>query len=325
MLDLPLNKTVQDVIKKGQGSLTSSIEEENELFESIRQKLKPREFRYKNGNLASKQALHLHTMKTGGTSIDNFLRCTIRRQQNKVPYYNIHECSRTMFSSCLQNSKHQCRKSMNNSAVMSFCSSLMNLDLFGWNTTDVGAFTELRHPVDRVWSMYRFKTSGCYKCMNLTDVYEAIDSGEDAQFDDICVSELYNKQVEHLLSTDFANDDPPEAILAEAIHNMKSFFAVIGITEELKKTALVLGNVFPWMAPKLPGSSQVCRIGQDNTSPRNNRCGPKKSHWDLPAHPDEATRKAIEKHNQLDLKLYEAAVEYFELQWRALQMGDDLK
>jgi hypothetical protein len=324
MLDIPANGSAEDIITKGGFSLTSSMEEENEIIDFIRQKLKPHEFQFVDESLATKQILHLHTMKTGGTSVDNLLQCALRRLKDnlKVPYYEIHECDRDMFASCIRNKNDPCRGKMNNSAVMSFCSSLMMLDLFGWNTTDVAAFTELRHPVDRVWSMYRFQTYSCYHCNNLTDVYEAIENGEANFLDSLCVSELYNKQVEHLLSSDFQDDDPADEILMEAIYNMKSFFTVIGITEELQKTASVLGKVFPWMAPKIAGQSQTCRIGQDNASPKNNKCGPNKSHWKLPPHPDEATRKVIEKHNKLDIKLYEAAVQYFELQWRALEMGD---
>eukprot|EP00980_Cylindrotheca_fusiformis_P015612 scaffold4481_cov121-Cylindrotheca_fusiformis.AAC.8 len=303
--------------------LCHSKEEEHALFHNIRRKLKTRQFQFEDdGKMVPKQALHLHTMKTGGTSIDNFMRCAIRRQRVKIPYYSIHECSRTMFASCLKNPHHSCRRSMNNSAVMSFCSSLRNLDFFGWNTTNLAAFTELRHPVDRVWSMYRFQTKSCYLCKNLTDIYHELDNGGGAYFDDLCVSELYNKEVERLISTDFADDGPPDEIVAEAIENMKSFFSVIGITEELEKTSQVLGKVFPWMERKIEGNPRVCEIGKDNSSPKNNRCGPGGTHWDLPSHPDEATRKVIEQHNQLDMKLYEAAVQYFEMQWRALEMGE---
>jgi hypothetical protein len=40
----------------------------------------------------------------------------------------------------------------------------------------------------------------------------------------------------------------------------------------------------------------------------------------LPAHPDDDTRAAIESHNAMDVKLYEAAVQHFEHQKLALLM-----
>mmetsp|Transcript_3663 Transcript_3663/g.8856 ORF Transcript_3663/g.8856 Transcript_3663/m.8856 type:complete len:92 (+) Transcript_3663:1375-1650(+) len=70
----------------------------------------------------------------------------------------------------------------------------------------------------------------------------------------------------------------------------------------------------------------ACPIPHSNASPDNNRCvgeGRTASHWDLPKHPDDATRQAIERHNAMDMKLYEAAVQYFELQRRAIESGED--
>ena len=51
-----------------------------------------------------------------------------------------------------------------------------------------------------------------------------------------------------------------------------------------------------------------------------NRCGDKNTHWNLPDKPDEETYNLILKHNAMDMELYEAAVAYFELQKRALEM-----
>jgi hypothetical protein len=53
-----------------------------------------------------------------------------------------------------------------------------------------------------------------------------------------------------------------------------------------------------------------------------NGIGKMDSHWELPKHPDEATRQAILAHNHMDMKLYEAAVEYFQLQKRALEWSE---
>jgi hypothetical protein len=50
--------------------------------------------------------------------------------------------------------------------------------------------------------------------------------------------------------------------------------------------------------------------------------GKPRTHWALPDQPDEETRRKILQHNQMDLKLYEAAVSYFELQKRAFEGGE---
>jgi hypothetical protein len=416
------------------------------------------------------QFLHLHHMKTGGTSIDHMMRCAMDRLQGKrgmyshlnsntassstweknngnddkntsgqlysVPYFNIHECSRAQFSNCLGNSNDSCRASMKDAAVMSYCAGLKYLNEFGWNewglagennnerhleedendeddddvdqdmednqfipsqdnddptgenglveanrynnasninktTTDsstttttssssssnsnndhlpmdrIRAFTVLRHPVDRVWSMFRFQTRNCYQCLPLLDIYHRIDTNtttytlEDGTihpFDDLCLNQLLNHQVANMLtsshwpasSSHFDDDDEATqtAMVTEAISNMKKYFTVVGLSEELEETRRILGKVFPWMNETLHGyMTTTCPLPHDNSSPANNRCiknnKGQDSHWDLPKHPDEETRQAIEAHNTMDIMLYEAAVDYFELQKRALDWGEE--
>jgi hypothetical protein len=98
---------------------------------------------------------------------------------------------------------------------------------------------------------------------------------------------------------------------------------MIGLTEQLNATVQMAGEVFPFMKTNVDWSEKKCELPHRNSSPKNNHCGPSNTHWDLPAHPDEETRKAIEAHNQLDMKLYEAAVQHFELQKRALGVDEE--
>jgi hypothetical protein len=320
--------------------------------------------------------------QTGGTSVDHMLHCAMKRLENEanyaVPYYSIHECSRTRFARCLSNSTDTCRSSMSDAAIMSYCSALKYLDTFGWwnsgnnvrnfpNSNDrINAFTVLRHPVDRVWSMFRFQTLHCYKCTNLTEIYDLIDqkkTGEDSGWDALCLAQLQNHEVANLLSSDWSKftgeggfvtqvDDPDvaNAMVLEAVSNMKSFFTVLGLTEEIVETARILGVVFPWLNTTIEVDVEIkeqdengtdivtktikqtaktaCPLPHDNSSPSNNRCidngpGVPSTHWELPKHPDQATREAIEKHNAMDIQLYEAAVQYFELQRRAIESGED--
>jgi hypothetical protein len=349
--------------------------DEQALLEKIASKLKPAQLLVvANGDdevgiaatgevgtkpiLKPHQFLHLHHMKTGGTSMDHMMKCAIERLQNKrggaqddfvsyeVPYFSIHECSRTQFAACLENEDNQCRPKMKDAAVMSFCSALKHLDTFGWKEFGlegddnhepqeakeerIRAFTVLRHPVDRVWSMFKFQTRVCYKCKPLKEIYDMIDNKDPIleRWDDLCLNQLRNHEVANMLTSTHWPEHPEDeetenAMVAEAVENMKRYFTVIGLTEELEETARIVGKVFPWMNETIAGHERTCPLPHDNSTPLNNHCvenGPGKAqtHWDLPKHPDEETRQAIIAHNRMDMKLYEAAVSYFELQKRAM-------
>ena len=319
--------------------LTWTRDEEEAMIADIQKKLQPVELLVdENKVLEPHQALHLHHMKTGGTSVDHLLRCARNRLKNdlgyEVDHFSIHECARGQFRRCVENQDDPCRESMDHAATMSFCSALKYLNGFGWDDSQrIRALTILRHPVDRVWSMYRFETRMCYKCKNLTDVYHLMDTVETPpMYDSLCLAQLQNHQTANLLTSDWPENASDDQIVAEAIENLKSFFTVVGLTEELTLTAQIIGSTFPWVNKTIEGSINRCSLPHDNSSPVNNHCirTPRTdghaayytSHWDLPARPDEETRKAIEKHNQLDLKVYEAAVQYFGLQKRAFEANE---
>jgi len=58
---------------------------------------------------------------------------------------------------------------------MEFCAPFFAVSHFNWTGADL--VTVLRNPVDRVWSMYRFQTMSCYKCLPLKEIYNRIDNG----------------------------------------------------------------------------------------------------------------------------------------------------
>lgn len=304
---------------------------------------KPLAYRGGKRTMVPHQFLHLHHMKTGGTSIDRLLRCSTTRLTKEanydVPYFSIHECSRDRFKKCLNEPDNMCRPRMEKASVMSYCAPLKHLDEFNWwngnnDENPVKAFTVLRHPVDRVWSMFRFQTKNCYKCTPLKDIYNNIDNGIDTGLDQQCLDQVQNHEVNNLLSTEWdinvADIDPEKnadiatEMVQQAVDNMKGFFTVVGITEELPATAEILGKAFPWMSldgeQEEHGTTTQCELPHANASPSNNRCGEGNTHWDLPDHPDEETRDLIAKHNTMDMELYEAAVSYFELQKKALDL-----
>ena len=160
-----------------------------------------------------------------------------------------------------------------------------------------------------------------------------MDAGNLQELEPTCYQQLQNHQVANLLSsewlhafdgtnnaTDTFDDD---AMVNEAIDNMKYFFTIVGLTEQLNMTVEIAGRVFPWLKARVDWSDRTCTLNHANPSPSNNRCGENGGHWDLPDVPDEATRVVIEAHNQLDLKLYAAAVQHFELQKLAIGFNEE--
>jgi hypothetical protein len=205
---------------------------------------------------------------------------------------------------------------------MTYCAPLFQANEFDW--ADSSAVTVLRHPADRVWSMYRFETKGCYKCMELKDFYKHVDNGTVEELygnkdeSKLCVAQLLNHQTRNLLTSPMSQDFSKEDQIHEALYNLQNRFTVVGLTEELQTSLRMMGQAFPWLAEHIQESATNCSLPHANASPSNNRCGPGNTHWDLPPQPDEETRQAIIEHNQLDIKLYEAAVQHFELEKLAL-------
>ena len=284
------------------------------------------------------QFVHLHNMKTAGTSMDYILQCSMKRLKDDwnvdVPYYSLHECARHKYQRCRDHKNEtaaaSCVRGMETSAVISYCAPLHDLPLFGWDLNNDNdnhnhkypSMTVLRHPVDRVWSMYRFETKTCYKCKSLLDFYKEMDAKDPSAEDNLCEQHLKNKETANMLTTlSGSKTASDEEILEQAIFNMKSWFTLVGLTEELRDFRTMVGTVFPWMNETLTGSRRKCRLTHSNKAPENNHCGADgMSHMDLSDHPDPETRRAIEQHNQLDLKLYAAAVDHFQLQREALQL-----
>jgi len=296
------------------------------------------------------QFLHLHHMKTGGTSMDGLLQCAIRRlrkteTEGQIAYMNLHECSEGRYRDCRDGENSQCRQRINESAILSYCAPLMDLKSFGWaknNFIEEGkqeeeealqdfslpnakphAVTVLRHPVSRIWSMFRFRTKSCYSCTPLIDVYKLIDANqtENMTHSTTCITQLLNHQTRNLVSSQHEFDTLPDhELIEDALYNIKNYFTMIGLTEEMNDTAKMVGKVFPWMAETIPGSNLTCAMPHRNASPRNNRCGPNDTHWYLPPHPDNETLAAIIAHNQLDMILYEQAVQQFHYQKVALDL-----
>lgn len=185
-----------------------------------------------------------------------------------------------------------------------------------------------KQTVDRVWSMFRFQTHSCFKCTNLAQVYKDIDSGNTTQYGGgICLAQLSNHITRNLQKNINVKDLDTIALsdeerVADAIDSIQNRFTVVGVIERLQETVELMSYSFPWLSEEIEGSKRQCPFPHSNGSPTNNRCGADGGHWDLPNVPDDETRRAIEEHNLLDIKVYEAALQHFELQKEAMALND---
>lgn len=380
-------------------SNNNNDDNEDAELAALRHKLRPHPLYLDSNNgtmaLVAQQFLHLHHMKTGGTSMDGLIRCgmgrLLQRPQPVVAaaplspqpqpaldlrYANIHECGYAAYQSCVSGQNPSCSDRIQKAGILSYCAPLRDLQTpaFGWNVSTTtttttstntalsssfssksssppppprAAVTVLRHPVGRVWSMFRFQTKNCYSCNTLLDLYRDIDAGN-STLSPTCKMQLLNHQTRNLLAEPNV-DYPDTAEQAQAaIRNMKEFFTMIGLTDDMTATAQMVQMVFPWLAedlewekavqvyhPSLSDGSNAasapppvsahsstttkCVMGHQNASPQNNHCldhGTK--HWNLPDTPDEETSAAILAHNEIDIIVYEAATILFAQQKKAL-------
>jgi hypothetical protein len=273
----------------------SSADEDDFLLELKEKLLEPKRLLLSNQTVKGSmfvrhQFLHLHHMKTGGTSLDQLIRCGMQRlaAAAPIPYNSLHECGESHYASCVTGEDRNCVDQLQDASVMSFCGPLFDLmstnerSAFSWIDDDGqrptdgaeevspttvlhAAVTVLRHPVERVWSMFRFQTKSCYQCRPLKEIYEEIDSSSGSGSNGtttmrrMCRLQLLNHQTRNLLTlnpdADSSSSSSPmitdEEMVQQAIRNMRSVFTMIGLTEELPTTAKMVGRVFPWLAEQV--------------------------------------------------------------------------
>ena len=364
-----------------------SIEDKYQAyFDDLKQRMKPRSLEmmtsYDNSTQTitppPKQFFHLHHMKTGGTSLSNFISCAIQRYTKLYNAQNLHkgtaeekkqeahsliiptaslsECSHSSYLKCVSDSNNRCRDRIDKASTMNYCAPLAATRHLNWNDDEykTPSVTMMRHPVDRVWSMYRFQTRSCFQCKSLIDVYADIDSGvTDGYGKGVCLPQITNHLTRNLLTNltiDELNNEnssmTDEEKVMDAIHSIQYRFTVVGVIERLQESIELFSYSFPWLSENLLDSPEYyndgesgdgnakdsigalvesdykCSYPHSNSSPTNNRCGEFEKHMELPSHPDEETRKVIEEHNLLDIQVYEAALEHFELQKLAMSFEE---
>jgi hypothetical protein len=370
---------------QSQSQQVNETELEHQIITELSERMRPRSLHLGNGGseaAEARQFFHLHHMKSGGTSLDQWIGCALQRQRHldlnlnavevvdnntntstndegrrkgssrttskeadgknkEEPLYpniksaRLSECSTGSYNRCISDEgEGNCRARYDDAATMTYCSPLAVVNYFDWSDAD--AVTMMRHPVDRVWSMFRFRTGGCYKCKDLKTVYRDMDNGDVEEYGKgICLGQLSNHISRNLLKKINVKElDSDESMtedekLEDAIDSIKNSFTVVGILAQLEESLEMMSYSFPWLSAEIEGSDMTCEFPHSNASPHNN-CGsshPEESedgrHWDLPSHPDDETRKLIEEHNQIDMKVYEAALAHFELQKLAMIATDE--
>jgi len=144
----------------------------------------------------------------------------------------------------------------------------------------------------------------------------------------ICLPQLSNHITRNLQKNiDVRNLDSIELSdserVADAIDSIQNRFTVVGVIERLQESIELFSHSFPWLSEEIEGVEKKCPFPHSNASPSHNRCGENGGNWDLPDHPDEETKKVIEDHNQLDIMVYEAALQHFQLQKLAVVFSSD--
>jgi len=164
-----------------------------------------------------KQFMHMHHMKTGGTSVDGLISCALRRQKDlhdgtSINYGRMSECGSGVHM-CMETLADNLGATLYNNVFyrndengepiddapfdpadetdisiddMNVCrSSESNVMSYcaslhavrTFGWKNVDKITVIRNPIDRAWSMYRFTLQSCYDCQQLKDVLKQIHDG----------------------------------------------------------------------------------------------------------------------------------------------------
>lgn len=157
--------------------------------------------------------------------------------------------------------------------------------LYGWHTAFRDDFytyiTFLRHPVDRIASLYHFSrnSNGAHYLAQEAEKYSL---AEFAAFD---ATELRNYMT-HSIAGDLRVD---RAILSKAYYHLANYFSFVGTVERFAEGVEKLSNMFGWRG----WSGEALNVNP---------------HDDV----TEDARLAILKYNQLDFELYASVAEAVE-------------
>lgn len=164
---------------------------------------------------------------------------------------------------------------------------------FGWHEfleRPVRYITMLRHPVDRVISMYYYFRTG-------PDCHEQRLARSSRSIEDFVTREattmVENDQVRRLSGQMVGFGEVDSTIFQTALSNLNDRFCCVGLTERFDESILLMAQQLHWTRPVFYLSSNVTRQ--------------RPSLQEISAQ----ARRLIEKYNEFDLALYEKAVQRF--------------
>ncbi|KAL9185518.1 hypothetical protein ACHAXT_003295 [Thalassiosira profunda] len=163
-----------------------------------------------------KQFMHMHHMKTGGTSVDGLISCALSRQKTlhdgtAIDYSRMSECG-SRVKTCMNDLAKRLdaslvdnvfyhndgagrRGSSFDPADDALDTTIDELNVCQTSESNVMSYcaslhavrtfgwhgvdkvTVIRNPIDRAWSMYRFSLQRCYKCEEMKGVLKKVASG----------------------------------------------------------------------------------------------------------------------------------------------------
>ncbi|EJK67498.1 hypothetical protein THAOC_11462 [Thalassiosira oceanica] len=234
-----------------------------------------------------KQFMHMHHMKTGGTSVDGLISCALRRQRNlandtrSVRYSNLSECgsgvkrcmeklAKDLNSSVVNNVFY--RNDENGAALVDPENSFDPADIpdddrniCSTNDNSVMSYCASLHAVRT------FGWKDVDKITEMKDVLKEVVSGvftskvnhtreRDYLYDpnDSCAVQMIGHQATNLLSSNglynVANDvsfPREQDIVDEAIRNLREQFTWIGLTDRIEESVDSFREIFPFLAENL--------------------------------------------------------------------------
>jgi hypothetical protein len=155
--------------------------------------------------------------------------------------------------------------------------------------------TFVRDPVERVVSLYHYLRS--HPTHHLRDEANRLTLREFAERN--VPGNLHNGQTAFLAGKGIWHDRFDDELLSEALANVESDFAAVGVTERLDESVLVLRRQLGWSSPVYYRSQNV-----NSARPREAL--------------DRETAVAIEALNELDRRLYDRAKELLDVELERL-------
>jgi hypothetical protein len=231
--------------------------------------------------------VYQHVMKTGGQSVEHFLKCACAERADRL-------CTIRIVANHWSTITHP--DGLPPDCSPSICSthapSTETQEACGDDFASATRFTTIREPVSRVWSFYNYlrrwyKPYILFTLKEILQNYSNIDLNEGLQENEQCLHCHY--QLSNAMATHhYAGVDAASEVLAQ-MRVIIDLRRLSDIPQIFTKFALFPEN------PALSGSTECTMAHVEAT------------HYALGAHPDPETVALIAQHNQEDLSLYEYA------------------